>query len=112
MKSLISASALAAFPGEACGLVLEHERVVTCRNISEQPLTNFYIDPVEAHYWWQQGHVTGMWHSHPNDPAVPSQGDEALAVPGLDYLIYSVTDEDLITYRLDEHGRLQHVRTE
>jgi proteasome lid subunit RPN8/RPN11 len=110
IREAIAVSSTASFPEEACGLVLGYERVVTCSNVSEEPFTSFRIDPEEAEMWWATGKVTGVWHSHCFDPAVPSERDQELAVPELECLIYSVLDEDLGVYFPDEQGLLQLVR--
>lgn len=108
MKDAIAAAANALFPEEACGFVLQGDRVVTCRNVAEDPCNAFRIGRDEADDWWATGQVTAVWHSHPVGPAVPSAVDEELAVPTLDFLIYSVTEEDLACY-YPEAGKL-HLR--
>lgn len=112
VKEAIAAASNALFPEEACGFILGYEAVVSCANVAEEPCVAFRIDPSEADHWWGTGWVTGVWHSHPGDPAVPSEADQALAVPGIETWIYSVPDEDLGVYLPDEAGRLQLVRFE
>lgn len=106
MKDAIATFANIAFPAEACGFVLLGADVVQCTNDAEDPVNGFRIAQPEADLWWATGGVTGVWHSHPRDSAIPSQEDEELAVPGLDFFVYSVLDEDLALYRLDVYGRL------
>ena len=36
--------------------------------------------------------LMGVYHSHPNHPALPSETDRKAALPGFIYLIYSVND--------------------
>ena len=109
MKDAIARAAERLFPMEACGFVLRDGAVVGCRNVAEDPLTSFRIGQDEADDWWATGLVAGVWHSHPNDGAVPSEQDEQLAVPSLDFYIYSIQEEDLACYRPDREGRLQLV---
>lgn len=88
-----------AHPKEACGFILSTGHVVECLNVDEAPWYRFAIDPDEARAWWETGLVTGVWHSHPDAPAVPSEEDAEQAVESVETLVYSVTDEDLGTYR-------------
>ena len=80
----------AAFPDEACGLLLGRkgriERAVPARNVHPEPGRHFEIDPqtlVEAHRAARGGgpEVIGYFHSHPAGPAVPSAADRD-AAPG------------------------------
>lgn len=112
MREEIATVANALFPEEACGFVLTGGRVVSCSNVAGDPSNAFQIHQGQAEDWWMSGQVVGLWHSHPRDSAVPSQEDEASAVPGLDFIVYSVPDEDLGVYRSDENGRLWLIRME
>lgn len=92
-------------PKEACGFVLGSGGVVHCTNVDDAPWYRFRIDPDEASAWWATGKCVAMWHSHPTGPAVPSEDDvlqaqQVLGVPLL-FMVYSVEDEDLATYRLE-----------
>lgn len=78
------AAAAAAYPLEACGLLLGHgarvTEVILARNVAATPATHFEIDPatlIAAHRAARQGgpHVIGNWHSHPDGPARPSAED-------------------------------------
>ena len=106
MKDTIAEVANVSFPREACGFLLEDGTVVVCHNDAEDPINAFQIPRDESDYWWRTRTVVGVWHSHCFAPAVPSETDEALAVAGVQHLIYSVPDEDLGVYVLLE-GRLQ-----
>jgi proteasome lid subunit RPN8/RPN11 len=112
-REQIAEAANNAFPKEACGFLLSTGHVVECRNVDDAPWYRFRMEEEEAAVWWRTGFVTAVWHSHPNDPAVPSEDDEMLAPHTLAFLIYSVTDEDLGTYCWDERsGRLVLVTME
>jgi proteasome lid subunit RPN8/RPN11 len=54
--------------------------------------------------------IIGIYHSHPNHPAVPSECDRLLAWTGYSYLIVSVQQgvaQDLLCWRLDENHQFQ-----
>lgn len=36
--------------------------------------------------------LVGVYHSHPNHPAIPSEIDRLAALPGFSYIIFSITD--------------------
>ena len=101
-----------AFPNEACGFVLLGGEIINCTNAAPEPAHAFIIDPLEAAWWWETGKVVAVWHTHPTTSAVPSREDEEQAVPGLGFWIYSVLDEDLGVYHMDEGGRLRLLRLE
>lgn len=80
------AQALAEFPREAVGLVLEQGEDFTylpVENVADDPLKHFAIAPaVQAQY---QGDIAAVIHSHPMGWAVPSEADmtqqQAMLVP-------------------------------
>lgn len=103
------------YPEECCGLLLgrlEEDRklLVEVRStentwdpqvaddLSDTPLTKsrrYWIAPEEmlAAMRYARSHaldVIGIYHSHPNHPAVPSECDRRLAWPQYSYLIVSV----------------------
>ncbi|MDJ0702574.1 MAG: M67 family metallopeptidase [Leptolyngbyaceae cyanobacterium MO_188.B28] len=54
--------------------------------------------------------IIGIYHSHPNHPAIPSECDRALAWPEYSYIIVSVQQGqamDLKSWRLDSHLQFQ-----
>ena len=80
--------ARAAFPREACGLLLgDRKRIEAATqaiNVHPEPLRHFEIDPaslIAAHKAAREGgpQVLGYWHSHPNGLAAPSDVDRAHA---------------------------------
>ncbi len=55
--------------------------------------------------------VIGLYHSHPDHPAIPSQFDQDLAWPKYSYVIVFVqngTSQDLRSWVLDETHHFQH----
>lgn len=112
MREQIAELANAEAPKEACGFVLDGTMVVACTNVDDAPWYRFKIGEEEARQWYGSGRVTGVWHSHPTGPALPSEADEEMAAAGsifLEHWIYSVEDEDLAVYIVDANERLQLV---
>ena len=85
----MQAHAAAAFPLEACGLLLGEGRriieAVPTDNVHPAPATHFEIDPqalIDAHRAARAGaapQVVGYYHSHPSGRAAPSATDRACA---------------------------------
>lgn len=95
LKALMQSSAAASYPNEACGLVLQVGKKsipVQCRNTSEHPKTQFLIAQEDYDAALEQGEVIGVWHTHVNTPASPSEADrvgcEASDVPWFILSIY------------------------
>ena len=68
------------YPNEACGLIVMSALngkpvVVKCKNISDDPSKSFIIDPSEYVDALKVGEVIGVWHSHVNQSADPSDAD-------------------------------------
>jgi proteasome lid subunit RPN8/RPN11 len=87
------AQAEAAFPLEACGLVVKvgkKTRVLPCRNTHSDPGRAFMIDPNDYAAAEEIGEVLAVYHSHPNNTAEPSMADLAsCAALGLPWHIVS-----------------------
>jgi proteasome lid subunit RPN8/RPN11 len=104
--SLIHEDARSAFPDECCGFLFgfekDGERTITqmlpVHNAKEgDKRRRFEIAPkdymkaeqfADAH----QLQLLGVYHSHPNHPAIPSEHDRVAAQPFFSYLIVSVVD--------------------
>lgn len=83
----IAAWMAAAWPEEACGLLLGTpgdppgvQRAIRCRNVSPDPRRSFAIDPAEHLAVGLDARAAGLeivgtWHSHPDAPPVPSDAD-------------------------------------
>ncbi|HEY9618776.1 MAG TPA: M67 family metallopeptidase [Crinalium sp.] len=75
----------------------------------------YWIDPkdmLEAQRYARDRHLTivGIYHSHPDNPAVPSECDRVLAWPEYSYLIVSVPKgnaKDLLSWKLDDGHQFQ-----
>ena len=108
VQKIIVQDAVDAFPDECCGFVFGHEdidgrRLITqarvVKNVKEgDKRRRFEIAPqdyldAEKYAEEQQLELLGVYHSHPNHPAVPSEHDRAAAQPFFSYLIISVNDK-------------------
>jgi proteasome lid subunit RPN8/RPN11 len=107
-QKIIVQDAVDAFPDECCGFVFGHEDSYGRRIISEARVVKnikegdkrrrFEIAPqdyldAEKYAEEQQLELLGVYHSHPNHPAVPSEHDRAAAQPFFSYLIISVNNK-------------------
>lgn len=114
--------ACAGYPNEVCGLLLgrvegEQRRVEVvhpARNLNvERARDRYELDPrdqlaAEEAARAAGREVLGVWHTHPDHPAQPSETDRAAAWSGWSYLILSVVRgevADLRSWRLDEPTR-------
>lgn len=107
----MQAAQSAAFPREACGLLLgEHGDVtdfVLARNVHPEPETHFEIDPkvlIDAHRAARQGgkQVIGYFHSHPTGEPRPSPTDRAMAAG--DGRVWAIAAGGRIAFWRDEPG--------
>lgn len=116
VQSQIRDLANTTYPLEACGFVftnaVEHlvgdprPTVVKVDNVAEWPYAQYMIKDEDTAWALRTGRCIGIWHSHPSDPAVPSEMDQELASQeGIFYIIYAVQDEDMATF-LVQDGRL------
>ena len=113
----VEAHLVAAYPHEACGFLLgkqdgknrtiTHEIEVENRS-TENRKRRFVIDPLDylkaEKFAAREGlELLGVYHSHPDHPAIPSVYDLASAHPHFSYFITSVmegTRVDTRSYRL------------
>jgi proteasome lid subunit RPN8/RPN11 len=108
VQKIIVQDAVEAFPDECCGFVFGQEdsngrRYITqarvVKNVKEgDKRRRFEIAPqdyldAEKYAEEQKIELLGVYHSHPNHPAVPSEHDRAAAQPFFSYLIISVNDK-------------------
>jgi proteasome lid subunit RPN8/RPN11 len=101
----LAALARAAYPGEACALLIGHRsasglavrRLVSARNLAAGDRDDRYqLDPdayVLADLAARRSglDVVGIWHTHPDCPPVPSATDREAAWPEWIYLIQTIT---------------------
>lgn len=99
--------AIAQFPREACGLVVDNERYSPCRNIARTANEHFVLHPADYAAAEDSGKITCVVHSHPNMPAEPSQGDMvACERGGLPWLIVAVwkQPEDAVPHVVGDYA--------
>ncbi len=108
-------NARASYPNECCGLLLGKEGVVLeavkVKNINtERAQDRYEIDPreflmVEKEAAKRGLAVIGIYHSHPDHPAEPSEFDRTRAWPEYFYLIVGVRggrETEVRCWRLDD----------
>lgn len=106
-----------AYPHEACGFVLglEHKgtrKIIRSIEVENKSVENqrrrFIIDPLDYMKVEKQAlkeglSLLGIYHSHPDHPAIPSIHDLEYAQPYFSYLIHSINSGKLTdsrSYRL------------
>ncbi|AWW73880.1 peptidase [Erythrobacter sp. KY5] len=98
-------AAIAAYPREACGIMLgEGSRITAFRetaNVHSSPETHFEIEAqalIDAHREARTGgpEVLGYFHSHPQGPPEPSPTDIAMAAG--DGKIWAIGNGETITF--------------
>jgi proteasome lid subunit RPN8/RPN11 len=108
----LAAHAEAEAPNEACGLILFRdgvaERYVPGRNAAASPY-RFELEFDDPEVWFaeDEGYELAVFHSHLAAPARPSRTDvENIGLwNGKPYLIYSVREDDLAAFRIED-GRI------
>lgn len=111
--------AIESYPTECCGFLLGKEnddnraitKVMVCRNISAIGTKEFLISSHDYNKAEKEAETKGLkllgvYHSHPNWDAVPSEKDAQNALPYFSYLIISVYKNKISTarsWRLDDN---------
>ena len=105
LRSRLEAQSRARYPHEACGLLLGRRsgaitvvtHVLEARNLATtRPHERYDLDPSD-HFAAEELaralglDVVGIWHSHPDRPAFPSELDRTQAWKGWSYAIVSVS---------------------
>lgn len=105
--------ALKSFPDECCGFFfgkeVDEERIITdvlvVNNSKEgDKRRRFEISPKDylnaERYADEKGsQLLGVYHSHPNHPAIPSEHDRVAAQPYFSYIIISVKENEIVAIR-------------
>jgi proteasome lid subunit RPN8/RPN11 len=121
LEDMIS-DAVASFPDECCGFMFGTEEsdvrrvreIMTVGNAREgDKRRRFQVNPVDymkaERYAEANGILLlGIYHSHPNHPAIPSEHDRVAAQPYFSYTILSVLDgvyAGLRSWRLNEDAQ-------
>lgn len=126
LRERVAAFASTGYPGETCGLLVGRnadratliEDLVQARNLNTEHARDRYdLAPEDllaadgaAH---ERGlEIVGVWHSHPDHPAVPSATDREKAWAGWSYLIASVGQAgmgDLRSWRLQDDEFVEEI---
>jgi proteasome lid subunit RPN8/RPN11 len=108
VRDALVAHALEEDPNEACGLVLLRdgvaERYERGRNAASSPYRfELEVDP-ELWFLEDEGFELAVFHSHLSSPPRPSRTDvENIGLwEGKPYLIYSVRQDDLAAWRIQD----------
>lgn len=122
--AVIKESVIQAFPEESCGFFFGQatsDRTVVrdAWQVENSTILNkryhFKINTkdylaAEAYADQHELQLLGVYHSHPNQPAIPSSVDTRVALPDFSYLIISVDPEgqvDTRSWRLDDSRKFQ-----
>lgn len=106
------------FPDEICGFLYGYDREVR-EIITAKPVVNskegdqrrrFEISPLDyiraEQFALEKGFdLLGVYHTHPNHPAIPSEHDLRQAMPHFSYIILSVkesTAAEMRSWRIDD----------
>lgn len=111
----IRATASAAMPLEACGLLVGPDadrvsRVEPASNVAAEPARRFEIDPrqllaLHRSLRGTTNRLIGHWHSHPSGPPVPSACDREMAFdPEMVWLLVDPSDGTARAWRVVEGG--------
>ena len=107
----MESAAKKAYPGECCGILVGTRtngeiEFIEARDASNQTQgnaqnTHFVIDPlylyqVEKELEGSGQEIVGIFHSHPDCKAILSDEDRKYMVPGLVYVILSVTTNGVV----------------
>lgn len=116
--------ALQSFPDECCGFFfgkeVDEERIITdvliVNNSKEgDKRRRFEISPrdylnAERFADEKELNLLGVYHSHPNHPAIPSEHDRVAAQPYFSYIIISVNENqinDIRSWQLNENFQFE-----
>ncbi|HVU56393.1 MAG TPA: M67 family metallopeptidase [Puia sp.] len=114
VRQLMIEDAINTFPDECCGFLFGREEhdgtrvlvdILAVDNSKEgDKRRRFAISPqdymtAEQHALDHDWTLLGIYHSHPNHPAIPSEHDRVAAQPFFSYVIVSVLEKEVITLR-------------
>lgn len=124
IRQLMLEDAMQAFPDECCGFFYGEEindkRYIKSMLIVENAQIGdkrrrFEISPKDylraEEYAEEQGlQLLGVYHSHPNSPAFPSEQDRQAAQPFFSYIIMSIYERgrnNLLSWRLNDQFQFE-----
>lgn len=124
----IAAHAEETYPDECCGFFFgnesDHRNITLARKVTNakegDKSRRFEIAPddyreAEKFADEQQLDLLGVYHSHPDHPAVPSEHDRKVALPYFSYIIVSVNrgkETAIRSWQLNENNEFDEERIE
>ena len=115
VRAALAAHSQQEAPNEACGLVLlrdgQAERYEPGRNAAASPYRfELEFDDPEIWYAEDDGYELAVFHSHVSAPARPSRTDvENIGLwEGKPYLVYSLQQDDLAAFRIED-GQIERL---
>jgi proteasome lid subunit RPN8/RPN11 len=113
VRSELEAWIAAGYPEETCGVLVgrttlgrtEVTRATRAKNLNRERARDRYdLDPADFLAADLQARaegleIVGIWHSHPDHPAQPSETDRAAAWEGWSYVIVEVTARGVAALR-------------
>lgn len=101
LRGRLAAAAAAAYPAEACGLIVRSSnrclRFVPCRNVATDASDRFEIHPDDWADCEDSGQIVAVWHTHPDASAHPSVHDRiGCSRSGLPWLIQAWPDGTIL----------------
>ena len=124
-RELMNKEGLGSFPDECCGFFYGHEDNLGNRQVTEILVVNnakegdkrrrFEISAKDymlgEQYALEKGlQLLGVYHSHPNHPAIPSEHDRVAAQPYFSYIIISVLSNQsthMRSWRLNDNFQFE-----
>lgn len=121
--------ALESYPLECCGFIFGEDHIDGRKVLEVQPARNskqgdqrrrFEIDPwdylkAERYALANELTLVGIYHSHPDHPAKPSEYDLRQAVPFFSYLILSIEKDGvkkITSWQLDQDQQFEEENIE
>ena len=84
------------YPKEACGVIVSGVLYI-CKNISETPLTNFILNPVDLALAMDNGNLNYILHSHCDIEAIASDEDiYNMKYFSANWIIYSCINKEIV----------------
>ena len=113
IEKLLTSDAVQSYPDECCGFLFGQEKegrrtitaILVVDNSKEgDKRRRFQISPLdymtaEQHALDHDWTLLGIYHSHPNHPAIPSEHDRVAAQPYFSYVIISVMNNEIDHFR-------------
>lgn len=113
IRRAVAAVASVGYPDETCGLLLGRSEARQCTVLGQRAVRNavqerandrFEIAPLdylaaETAAAADGMALVGVWHSHPDHPAFPSEIDREMAWPDWSYVIVAVNERGVVDMR-------------